>query len=59
MSALVNEVEVAGIKFTVKPAKDETQIYRAAIRRLLKMIRAEKEPKAGTVIDIAPWIERD
>ena len=59
MNAFVNQVEVAEIKFTVKPAKDETLIYRAAVKRLLKLIPAEKQPKPGTEINVDPWIERN
>jgi hypothetical protein len=58
MNTLTNEVEVDGIKFTVKPAKIDIQIYRAAIKLLLKRIPAEKLPKTGTEIDVTAWLER-
>jgi hypothetical protein len=59
MNTLITEVEVDGIKFTVKPAKVDFQVYRTAIRLLLKRIPAEKLPKAGTDIDVTAWLERE
>jgi hypothetical protein len=54
---LVNEVTIDRIKFTVKPAKLETEIYRAAIRRLLAILTSDQRASLANEVNVLPWVK--
>jgi hypothetical protein len=55
MMAITNAPEVDGFTFKVQAVKDNEAIYKAAIKKLLRLVPKEKLP-ADKEIDVTAWL---